>query len=227
MLDISGVALYESRLPAARTSNELVTVEALSKLGSGIAASASQINSDRPPDVVAFGCTSGAMILGHDAVARSIHEVLPEAKVTDPLLSLKAALAALKTRRLCFISPYPHTIAMRMIGELIDSGQQVPVAGAFDDEKRNVSASAPFISPDSIADAVIKLGTSDLVDAVFVACTQIRFAASLDRVEKTLGKPVISSNQALCWHALRLAGCDDQIGGWGTLFNTRLSGDGQ
>jgi maleate isomerase len=225
MLDIPGVALYESRLLATRGPNGLVTVESLAKLGDGIAASAGLINSSRPPDVVAFGCTSGAMVLGHDAVAHSINEILPRAKVTDPLVSVKAALTALRTERLCFISPYPQAIAARMIEQLLDHGQEIPIAGAFHDEKRNISAAAPFISPDSIADAVMKLGASDLVDAVFVACTQMRFAASLDRIERSLGKPVICSNQALCWHALRLAGCDDHVEGWGTLFKRALARD--
>ena len=32
------------------------------------------------------------------------------------------------------------------------------------------------------------------------------------------GKPVLSSNQALAWHMLRLAGIDDGFAGFGRLF---------
>ena len=41
----------------------------------------------------------------------------------------------------------------------------------------------------------------------------------IDRLEQKLGKPVITSTQATLWHALRLAGIDDRIRGYGRLFD--------
>jgi maleate isomerase len=37
-------------------------------------------------------------------------------------------------------------------------------------------------------------------------------------LEKELGKPVTSSNHAMAWHALRLAGISDPMPEWGRLF---------
>jgi maleate isomerase len=38
--------------------------------------------------------------------------------------------------------------------------------------------------------------------------------------ETAIGAPVISSNQALAWHMLRLAGIDDKSPAFGKLFET-------
>jgi maleate isomerase len=43
-------------------------------------------------------------------------------------------------------------------------------------------------------------------DAVFVSCTNLRTFGILPQAEDQLGKSVVSSNQALCWHLLRLSG---------------------
>jgi len=40
----------------------------------------------------------------------------------------------------------------------------------------------------------------------------------IDALEQRVGKPVITSNQALAWDALRLAGIEDQMAGYGALF---------
>ena len=41
--------------------------------------------------------------------------------------------------------------------------------------------------------------------------------------ETELGKPVISSNQALGWHCLRLAGVNDRLPQFGSLFVALVS----
>ena len=56
------------------------------------------------------------------------------------------------------------------------------------------------------------------MDAVFVACTSLRVAAVAAEVEAALGKPVTSSNHAMAWHTLRLAGIGDSLPRWGRLL---------
>ena len=41
----------------------------------------------------------------------------------------------------------------------------------------------------------------------------------LPRLEAALGKPVVSSNQALAWDCLRQAGCDATVEGFGRLLS--------
>jgi maleate isomerase len=78
------------------------------------------------------------------------------------------------------------------------------------------------ISEPSIEDALVELGSHDEVDGVFISCTSLRVCGIVERVEQRLGKPVTSSNHALAWHALRLAGVDEPLDGLGRLFRTPL-----
>jgi maleate isomerase len=78
------------------------------------------------------------------------------------------------------------------------------------------------ISERSIEDALVELGSHDDVDGVFISCTSLRVCGIVERAEERLGKPVTSSNHALAWHALRLAGVDESLDGLGRLFRTPL-----
>ena len=55
-------------------------------------------------------------------------------------------------------------------------------------------------------------------DAYFISCTTIRSADVIEQLEDALGKPVLTSNQAMLWQALRDAGIDDRISGFGRLL---------
>ena len=75
------------------------------------------------------------------------------------------------------------------------------------------------ISPDSIESAVLEIGDHPSVDAVFVACTNLRIAETIHSLEKQLGKPVTSSNHAMAWHALTSQASSHSQKGWGRLFD--------
>jgi maleate isomerase len=79
------------------------------------------------------------------------------------------------------------------------------------------------ISPDSLHLAALELGASEAVEAVFVSCTALRLVEVVAEIEAALGKPVTSSNHALAWHCLRLAGVDDPLPRHGRLFTHALA----
>ena len=53
-----------------------------------------------PLDVVAYGCTSGAMVIGEDRVAERIRAARPDVAVTTPITGALAALQALGAKRI-------------------------------------------------------------------------------------------------------------------------------
>jgi maleate isomerase len=55
-------------------------------------------------------------------------------------------------------------------------------------------------------------------EAYFISCTTIRSAEVIDALEETLGKPVLTSNQAMLWRALRDTGIGDRITGFSRLL---------
>ena len=57
-------------------------------------------------------------------------------------------------------------------------------------------------------------------DALFVSCTALPVLSIIDKLEKKLNKPVLSSNQALIWDTLENIGTNNSIQGFGKLFLT-------
>ena len=57
------------------------------------------------------------------------------------------------------------------------------------------------------------------MEAVFVSCTSLRLVERVEFLESRLNKPVISSNHALAWRALRLAGRADVVPWFGRLMS--------
>jgi maleate isomerase len=55
-------------------------------------------------------------------------------------------------------------------------------------------------------------------DAYFLSCTAIKSSETIDALEAELERPVISSNQAVLWSALRTAGITDRVDGYGRLM---------
>jgi maleate isomerase len=61
-------------------------------------------------------------------------------------------------------------------------------------------------------------------ELVMLACGNWRTFGVIDRLERELGKPVVSTNLVTLWGALRLAGGVDRIDGYGRLLRDHLSG---
>ena len=56
-------------------------------------------------------------------------------------------------------------------------------------------------------------------DALFISCTALPVLNIIDNLEKKLNKPVLSSNQTLIWDSLESIGKNDNVTGFGKLFN--------
>jgi maleate isomerase len=221
MLTIAGVALYESRI-SSTDGDQPVSNALMAKMFDEVDGAIRQINTKRPSDVIALGCTSAAMVIGPAELERRVHRVFPHARVTDPFTGIISALGALKSSKVGYVSPYSREVAEKMVKGIEGAGYQVPTIVTFKNPAGVIRDEAPFIAPASISAAVLEAVERADVDTVVVACTQMRAASSIADLERRTGKAVISSNQALCWHALRLAGCRDKVLGWGRLFETNL-----
>ena len=215
IFDLAGVALYESRIFNSAT----ITPETLQEMEAGIAEATRLILPGLPLDVVGYGCTSGAMVIGEDNVAARIHEARPGIAWTTPMTAATAAFKTLGASRIALLTPYVEEINQAMRRHIEAKGFTVPVMGSFNEEDDHKAAR---IAPDSVRRAAVELGRSDLVDTVFVSCTSLRLVDVIGELETELGKPVTSSNHAIAWHALRLAGIDDPLPQFGKLFEHGL-----
>jgi maleate isomerase len=211
LMQIPGIAYYATRIENAPEINPTT----LAAMEQGLAGAARVILPGIPLDVVAYGCTSASVVIGEEKVFQRIHEARPGVKCTTPITALQAGLKALGGKRIALLTPYIDSVNNRFKTYLEARGVAVPVVGSFNHEDDNEVAR---ISTQSIHDAALELGRHPSVDAVFVSCTSLRVAAIAESLERELGKPVTSSNHAMAWHCLRLAGITEPIEGWGRLF---------
>ena len=212
---VEGVALYHSRIH----NENLITPESLRAMAPRIVECARVITPDTPLDVVAYGCTSASMAIGEDGVFASIHEARPDVDCTTPVTAAFAAFAAFGARRIGVLTPYPADVNRIVSDYICARGYEVPVFGSFNCDRDTVVAR---IDAQSIENGVRALTRHAELDAIFVSCTSVRLMSVCAELERNLGIPLTSSNHAMAWHALRLAGIDDRLGRFGSLYDLPL-----
>ncbi len=211
MMDIEGVALYQSRIENSTT----ITPETLRQMEERIPKCADVILEGIQLDVVAYGCTSASMVIGERRVFEQINSVRPLAKCTTPITAAFAAFDAFGAHNLAVLTPYRQDVNDAAASYMEGRGYRVSAFGSFNEED---DSRAARISTESIKEAAIELGSRDDVDAVFVSCTNLRVASIVEEIEARTGKPATSSNHAMAWHCLRLAGIADKAPEHGRLF---------
>ena len=214
-LPVPGIGIYANRIPMATR----VDLSTLGAMADGIADAASLIMPNDDLDVVAYGCTSGAMTIGPDRVAALVHQVKPGAAVTNPITAGLTGLKALGAKRLAVITPYIDEVNAPLAAFIDAQGFEIVVCASF---KQETDPEICRVTPDSIRQAGLRIGAAPDADALFISCTGMRASGIIDEMERELGKPVVASNQALSWHALRLAGLNDRIEGFGSLLTLPL-----
>ncbi len=214
-LAAGGLRLHYTRVP----SGHEVTAESLAEMEVALPAAVALLPQEAPFDVIAYACTSGATIIGEERVAEIVRRDRPGVAVTNPLTAAKAALSALGVRRLGFVTPYVAEVSSAMRDNLAAAGLETVAFGSFEVAVEGIVAR---MTPESLLEAIVAVGEAADCDGVFAACTNLRAAGIIEAAEAQLGKPVITSNQALAWHMLRLAGNDSPLTGCGRLFTLPL-----
>ena len=212
---LDGVALYQSRIH----NEDVITPETLRAMGPRIVECTRVITPDTPVDVIAYGCTSASMAIGEEQVFANIWQAKPEVKCTTPITAAFAAFDAFKARRIGVLTPYPADVNRIVADYIAARGFHVPVFGSFNADRDTVVAR---ITPQSIEQGVREIIKRGEVDAIFVSCTSVRLMQACAELEKNLGIPLTSSNHAMAWHALRLAGINDNLGQYGGLYELPL-----
>lgn len=209
---LPGVALYAARIANSST----ITPETLRAMASSLTATTDLILPGVRLDVIGYGCTSASMVLGEERVFELVKKARPNAKVTTPITAAFAAFDAFKAKRIGVLTPYRRDVNEIVQSYIENKGYEVPVFGSFNEEDDNRAAK---ISGESLKRGVAAITARAKVDMVFVSCTSIRLLDAAAGIERDLGIPVTSSNHALAWHCLRLAGIEDKLPELGRLYS--------
>lgn len=218
-----GVSIHATRLGLSG-----FTPEGLIAMGKGVEQAAKMIL-DIGAEVIVFGCTSGSFVkgVGHDQeLIREIEAVTGRPAIATSHAVLEA-LHHLKMKKVAVATPYPEEINEKEKDFLEGNGiKVVNIKGA---EYWN---RAPFYPLAKLPVSYIGLHEPQVAyklaldvyrqeaDGIFISCTNFRTIEIIEMLEKTVGKPVVTSNQATMVAALRKAGVQDRIKGYGVLMES-------
>ncbi|MEE8245821.1 MAG: Asp/Glu racemase [Alphaproteobacteria bacterium] len=210
LLPAGEVALYVNRVENANT----VTLESLAAMAHDLGRAAAGILPEAPLDAMIYGCTSGTIAIGEEAVFERLRRARPALPCTTPITAARAAFEVLGVTSVAVLTPYIDEINQTVRAHLEDHGIRVVAMASFHAATDSETARIP---PRAIRDAAIALDRAE-AQALFVSCTALRAIDAIAEIEATLAKPVVTSNQALAWHALRLLGDERPVPGFGRLL---------
>jgi maleate isomerase len=169
-------------------------------------------------DVIVMGATAPSFLkgAGYDREVMARIEKAAGKPATTTSTALLRALRFLDAKRIALGSAYTDKVNAIAQGFLEANGLKVVAArglGMVD------NLAVGRLGPESAYDLARDAAHAD-ADAVVLACTNWRSMDVIERLERELGKPVVSTTQVSVWDALRLVGYRGEISGYGRLLRT-------
>jgi maleate isomerase len=166
------------------------------------------------PDVVALSHTAVSYLTGFaNEPALLDHLVaLAGTRAFTAAGAILAALAHLGVRRLALATPYPETISA--------AGRKYWEAAGLDVVAHDRIEGVVNIYEETEERAYALGRSADVprADAVLISGTGLPTAGIVERLERDLGKPVVTSQAATLWQALRTVGIREPVQGYGRLL---------
>jgi maleate isomerase len=181
---------------------------------------ASRLLADAQVDRIVFHCTA-VTTFSPEAGPAIRHRITAATGIRGLVTSdsLGAAFKALRIRRVVLLTPYIAPVHQREIAFLEHLGLDVVGDAALGIDTNDAMAR---VSPAALEDWALSQ-RNDCADGYFLSCTALRTAELIAPLEQKLGRPVLTSNQVMVWHALRDAGVDGGDPVWGQLFKQELA----
>ncbi|MBE0575634.1 MAG: Asp/Glu racemase [Desulfuromonadales bacterium] len=209
-----GLEIFTNRIKNANPT----TIENLRTMAGDITRAAAGILPELGVDAMIYGCTSGTIAIGTEKLNELIHAAWPGIPTTNPIVAAQAAFDAFGASRLSVLTPYIDEVNEEMARYFLAQGHDLLNIAGFGFENDIEMTS---ISPETLLQAAQEV-CDERADLLFISCTALRASLAIERIEQALGKPVVTSNQALCWHVLQLLGHELQVPGFGSLFTKGL-----
>jgi maleate isomerase len=186
-----------------RKSQGRVTQAALLEAGRD-AIEQSTLLADAGMDAIAFNCTGASLSDGPPGAQRLCEEIAAAAKTpaTTTILAVIRALRASGLRRIVHVCPFTAEFSADEAAFLRAEGMDVAASRGLNFTDARLAAK---LTPPEICDIVEKLDQPD-AEGLFLACANVRAMEAAEELQQRLGKPVVTSNQAVLWDLLRTIG---------------------
>ena len=168
-------------------------------------------------DVIVFHCTASSMEAG--AVGeRQVLDAMrgaTEKPVATTASAVLAAFDALEVRRIALVSPYARATHEHELTFLAEVGLQVVVERSLELPSSDAYIAEPAATWLRVGEEIMQSAPG--AEALFLSCTNIHSLPVVSLLESRLGRPVVTSNQAVLWHALGCSRHPTALQGLGRL----------
>ena len=194
-----------------------ITPEELKKMG-GYTEEAAKLLTNVNADIILFACTSGSLIEGADweeNLKKRITKItrLPAITTSGSIIN---ALKVLNAKKLIIFTPYIEELNYKekvFLENLNYEVLEIKGLGIVDNKK--IAA----VVPETIYKNCIDMFQRNLdAEALFISCTNLDTIDIIEKIEKEINIPVITSNRASFWNLLRTCGDNRKIKGIGRLL---------
>jgi len=206
----AGVTLHVARLYLTQIAPDAILslVQDLETQSRGLASA--------DVDVIVLGATAPSFLkgLGYDRELIARIEKATGKRATTTSTALIAALRHLGASRVVLGAAYDDRVNAIAQAFLEANGIEVLAArglGMVD------NLAVGRLGSDSAYELARRIDRPD-AEAIVLACTNWKTMDAIERLERELGKPVISTTQASLWAALNIIGRIDGVAGYGQLL---------
>ena len=166
------------------------------------------------PKVIVLAHTATSYTLGREGEAELIARMQAQSGITfiTAFGSVLAALAHLNAKRIALGTPYDAESTAKGKNALEAHGIEVVSFGRLENVKNIYEETAER------AHGLARRIDVPQAQAAFLSGVGMPTIATLEKMERDLGKPAVSSAAAMMWNALRFAGVAAPIAGFGRLL---------
>ena len=191
-----------------------LTKENLIKMSEKVTEVTKDILPNEKIDCVAYGCTSGTIAAGFDAIQKKIKNAKPEAIVVTPSTASIKALKKLNIKKIAIFTPYSKKLNDEVLDFFKNENFEIKANSYFNIES---DIDIGKVDPNYLYEVLSKMDLNG-AEALFVSCTALPALSIIDKLEKKLNITVLSSNQTLIWDTLNSIKNKETTKGFGKIF---------
>jgi len=166
---------------------------------------------------IGYACSSGSFLLDQEVILKALmygrSKSIPTFTVRSAVL---AALEALNVRNIAIFTPYDKPTTEMVVKGISGAAVKTTNIGFLELATDHEISS---LRPDTLLQFAASLDSPE-TEAIIILCNALQTLPMVPKLERLIGKPVITGNHALLWQCLRAVGdiksCSSENG---LLFN--------
>jgi arylmalonate decarboxylase len=207
-----GVSIHSSRLVISGPSS----CESYASMSAQAGDAASRLKMVDPA-IIVFGCTSCSFIENGNEIRQRLEEETSVPAITTSEAVIRA-LKHLNVNSIAVATPYVNFVNQEEKSWLEAEGFKVAALQGLELGKKEYDRKLIGRQPAQIAYELASRVARSHPECIFISCTNFATAPIIESLETDLGIPVVTSNQASLWAALRTIGLKLPVQGYGSLM---------